>query len=75
LSLHVELTWTDFLCVRLDIRQESGNVQCQAHRSSEVYNWLKGFSDGQPSVDDDDLQKVKRLFIMKRLPCVIPKEA
>jgi hypothetical protein len=40
-----------------------------------VYNWLKGFSDGQPSVDDDDLQKVKRLFIMKRLPCVIPKEA
>jgi len=32
--------WADFHFVRLDIWQQSGNVQCQAHRSSELYNWL-----------------------------------
>jgi len=50
-------------------------VQCQARGSSELYNWLKCFKDDQPSVEDDDLQKGRGLFIMKRLPCVIPKEA
>ena len=47
-------------------------MQCQAHVSFELY---KCFKDDQPSMDDDDLQKGRGLFIMKRMPCVIPKEA
>jgi hypothetical protein len=54
-----------------DRSQETCNAKPIGHLNCTPQ---KCFKDGQPSVDDD-LQKGRELFIMKRLPCVIPKEA